>query len=135
MKRSFIFLLVVILTAGVVYGISYKLGFLNSPLKKDVTNIHMVSLIGNKADPDIVLAKVGDYVQFNSKDGKEHNLAQGSGNAVDESHAHNQTGPDSGKFKRDEAYKVQFKKVGIYAFHDHYNPDLYIRVIVDDKKK
>lgn len=134
MKRIIIFLVVLVLTVGIVFGISYKTGFLNSPVNKSVPSIHMVSLMGNKADPDIVLAKVGDYVQFNSKDGKEHNLAQGNGNAVDKSHNHEEFGVESGNFKKDEAYKVQFKKVGIFAFHDHYNPDVYIRVIVDDKR-
>lgn len=97
-------------------------------------NIHMVSLLKDKADPEIVLVKTGDYVQFNAVDGKEHNLSQGSGNAVDENHAHNETGLESGVFKSDEAYRIQFKKIGIYSFHDHNNPDMYIRVIVDDKK-
>lgn len=98
------------------------------------SNIHMVALLKDKADPEIVLAKVGDYVQFNAGDGKEHNLSQGSGNAVDENHAHAEAGIESGRFGKDEAYKIQFKKVGIYSFHDHNNPDTYIRVIVDDKK-
>ena len=134
MKRIVIFLSVFILTIGTAFGISYKVGFFTSPPKKLAANIHMVSLVGKKADPEIVLARVGDYVQFNSRDGKNHDLEQGSGNAIDESHDHKEFALGSGNFTKDEAYKVQFKKVGIYAFHDHYNPDIYIRVIVDDKK-
>jgi len=133
MKRAVIFFVVLILTVGIVFGISYKIGFFNSPALGSPKNIHMVSLMGNKAVPDIVLAKVGDFVQFNSKDGKDHNLAQGNGNAVDKTHEHKEYGIESGNFKKDEAYKIQFKKVGIYAFHDHYNPDIYMRVIVDNK--
>ena len=95
-------------------------------------NIHMVDLLSNRAEPDIVSAKTGDFVQFNSMDGKEHNLSQGSGNAVDENHSHDKTGMESGVFKSDEAYKIQFKKSGIYSFHDHFNPDVYIRLVVKD---
>jgi plastocyanin len=101
---------------------------------KDAANVHMVSLLKNRADPEIVIVRVGDYVQFNARDGREHNLSQGSGNAVEDNHAHKETGLESGVFKSDEAYKIQFKKVGIYSFHDHNNPDTYIRVIVDDRK-
>lgn len=101
--------------------------------KVNASNIHMVSLLENKVYPEIIIAKVGDYVQFNAMDGKEHNLSQGSGNAVSKRHAHAEAGLESGKFKGDEAYKIQFKKVGIYSFHDHFNPDAYIRVIVDDR--
>lgn len=122
------------ITAGIaLYSVS-QLSSSTPPVKTDSNKTHMVSLLKAKADPDIVLAKVGDYVQFNAKDGKEHNLSQGSGNATSDNHAHNEVGLESGVFKSDEAYKIQFKKVGIYSFHDHNNPDTYIRVIVDDKK-
>ncbi|HUQ84765.1 MAG TPA: hypothetical protein VM077_00430 [Candidatus Limnocylindrales bacterium] len=132
MKRIALFLLVTLASAGIAYFSLSKLGFSTSQKKIAATNIHMVSLMKDMADPDIVLAKVGDYVQFNAKDGKEHNLSQGSGNAVDKNHAHEEEGLESGVFKGDEAYKIQFKKVGIYSFHDHFNPDTYIRVIVKD---
>ncbi len=120
---------IITLYSGSTFGASIP------PEKVTSSNNHMVALLKDKADPEIVLAKVGDYVQFNAKDGKEHNLSQGSGNAVDENHAHAEKGLESGVFKGDEAYKIQFKKVGIYAFHDHFNPNTYIRVIVDDKNE
>lgn len=129
-----------LITAAIVFYAVSRSGVF-APSQATITNktksantVHMVSLLKNKADPEIVLAKTGDYVQFNAKDGKEHNLSQGSGNAATDDHAHNEVGLESGVFKSDEAYKIQFKKVGIYSFHDHNNPDTYIRVIVDHKK-
>lgn len=133
MKRIIIFFIVGILTAALASAVFYRSGMLDSVQKSPQSNTHQVSLLENKAEPDIVLVKKGEYVQFNARDGKEHNLAQGSGNATDNSHNHKAAGVGSGVFKKDEAYKVQFNKVGIYAFHDHYNPDTYIRVIVKDK--
>jgi plastocyanin len=138
MKKNKIFTValfasVALATTVITLYFGNTLGVSSFPEKVASENIHLVSLLQDKADPEIVLANVGDYVQFNAIDGKEHNLSQGSGNAVDENHAHNETGLESGVFKSDEAYKIQFKKVGIYSFHDHFNPDTYIRVIVDDK--
>jgi plastocyanin len=96
-------------------------------------NIHMVSLLQDGAEPDIIIAKPGDYVQFNARDGTEHNLSQGSGNASSNDHLHDGAGIGSGVFQSDEAYKVQFKKQGIYSFHDHLNPDIYVRVVVKNQ--
>jgi plastocyanin len=134
MKRIILFLAVTLVTVGTVFHIISKISASAPSKAADENNIHMVSLLNSKADPEIVLAKIGDYVQFNAMDGKKHNLSQGSGNAVDENHAHNATGLKSGVFNSDEAYKIQFKKIGIYSFHDHNNPDIYIRVIVDGRK-
>lgn len=96
-------------------------------------NIHMVSLLQDGAQPDIVIIKTGDYVQFNARDGKQHNLSQGSGNASSDDHLHDGAGIESGVFQSDEAYKAQFKKSGIYSFHDHLNPDIYVRVVVNNR--
>lgn len=134
MKKFRLFLFIAILTAGVVF-LSAKLLERDAVKKVNISKntTHVVSLLSNKADPDIVLAQVGDYVQFNARDGREHVLEQGSGNAVDKNHAH-EKGISSGVFSSAEAYKVQFRKVGIYSFHDHKNADIYIRVIVNAKK-
>lgn len=130
----FLFVFVALATIVATFYSGNTFGVSSPSEKVTPSNTHIVSLLKDKADPEIVLANVGDYVQFNAKDGKEHNLSQGSGNAVSENHAHNEIGLESGVFKADEGYKIQFKKVGIYSFHDHNNPDMYIRVIVDDKK-
>ncbi len=88
-----------------------------------------VYLKGNHAEPDAITVAVGDYVQVNSADGQTHDIASGSG---DENHtgAHVHTdGAESGSFKADEAWKVQFKTAGTFDFHDHYHPEIHFTVI------
>lgn len=85
-----------------------------------------VELTSNGASPDTLAVIAGGYVQFSSADGKTHSLSLGKGG---EEHGH--TGPfSSGDFDADEAWKVQFKEPGTYHFHDHYNPELNILVVV-----
>ncbi len=85
-----------------------------------------VSLYSDKASPNTLAVAVGGYVQFNSKDGKTHDLSLGAGG---EEHQH--VGKfQSGEFKGDEGWRVQFKDEGTFTFHDHYNPKVNIVVIV-----
>lgn len=87
-------------------------------------------------NPDTLTVKVGEYVQFNSADGQQHNLGLGEGEASKstdhQAHAaqHEHIGDfSSGDFNADEAWRVQFKEAGTYKFHDHYNPKLYILIV------
>lgn len=97
-----------------------------------------VALREDGMDPDNLAVKIGEYVQFNSADGKSHNISMGKGadGAEDDGHeshdaAHEHVGDySSGDFKADEAWRVQFKKAGTYRLHDHYNPKLEILVVV-----
>jgi plastocyanin len=75
---------------------------------------------------------IGDYAQFNSNDGEKHDIAQGQGDGFGASHEHDKSGQESGTFSADEGYKVQFKKVGIYEFHDHFHPATHVTVIAYD---
>lgn len=134
MQKRILFLAVLILTTVFTFILGNMIFSTELDAKNHEEKTHMVSLLEDRADPDIVIVNTGDQVQFNSRDGKEHNLTQGSGNAADEIHSHDAEGIESGIFKSDEAYKVQFKKRGIYSFHDHFNPDIYIRVIVKNKQ-
>lgn len=85
-----------------------------------------VDLTATGANPDTLAVVAGGYVQFNSADGKTHSLSLGKGG---EEHSH--SGPfSSGDFDADEAWKVQFKEPGSYHFHDHYNPELNVLVVV-----
>ncbi len=90
-----------------------------------------VDLLPDRAEPNTVLIPVGGVVQFNSKDGKTHNIAEGQGDDYDRNHGHTDpgTGVESGAFGADEGYKVTFKQAGTYFFHDHLNPALAISVI------
>lgn len=101
-----------------------------------------VALTPEGMKPDELAVKVGEFVQFNSADGKRHNisLGEGAGGAEDSGHAahkgkHEHTsGYASGDFEADEAWRVQFREPGTYYLHDHYNPKLNILVIVYEEK-
>lgn len=94
--------------------------------------IHHVALTSKGASPADLLIKVGEYVEFDSKDGAIHDIASGAGNGDGENHAHDAAGLESGDFKADEGYKVQFKKIGSYFFHDHLHPTSTISIAVYD---
>ena len=109
-------------------------------------NPHLVSLTKDQTEPVDLLINVGDYVQFNSKDGSEHQIIQGKPTADHghdeyadavhgEEHGATDSPLDSGIFKADEGYLLQLKTVGKYEFHDNFNHDYAISVIVYDKSK
>ncbi len=107
-------------------------------------NPHQVALTKDQEKPIDLLIDVGDYVQFNSKDGGEHQIIQGkptvehghdalSDATHGEEHGTSASPLDSGIIKADEGYIVQFKNVGKYEFHDNYNHHYAVTVIVYDK--
>ena len=109
-------------------------------------NPHTVSLTKDETEPVDLLINVGDYVQFNSKDGGEHQIIQGKPTADHghdeyadavhgEEHGKTDSPLDSGVFKADEGYLIQFKDIGKFEFHDNFNHDYAITVIVYDKDK
>jgi plastocyanin len=99
-----------------------------------------VALTQDGMHPDELAVKVGDTVQFNSADGRVHNLAAGDG-----AHGHEQAdsasdhqhigGYLSGEFGADEAWRVRFDKSGTYLLHDHYDPNLKILIVVYEDRK
>jgi plastocyanin len=128
--KKIIIILVIVFVISVVTGSFIGLQSSKPALVKRADTTY-VSLVENKAVPDAVIVKKGEYVQFNSNDGNSHNLTLGKGDSHNNSHDH--VGLiESGVFKADEAYRLQFKKVGTYTFHDHTNPKIYITVIVYD---
>jgi plastocyanin len=97
--------------------------------------VHEVALADGQATPSVIIIKVGESVQFNAKDDRQHDIGQGRGN--DEAHrdlglqAHeHEKGIQSGPFGPDEGYRVLFSEAGIFDFHDHLNPTISITVIV-----
>ena len=129
MKRIIIFMLITLLTSVGVYSLVQKTGY----AKQHSSDVSQVSLLKNNAQPDIITIHPGQYVQFNVKDGRQHVIAQGAGDAYGEHHEHEEGGLESGKFGPTEAFKVQLKRVGIYDFHDHLHPGIHIAVIVNNK--
>lgn len=87
-----------------------------------------VSLYGDKASPDTITVKLHSYVQFNSADSKSHDLSLGGGDSG--KHSHNAGSFESGVFKADEAWKVQFNEEGTYSFTDSLNPKVQVLVVV-----
>lgn len=103
-----------------------------------------VALTPQGMEPNELAVKTGDYVQFNSADGKKHNisLGEGAGGTEDPDHSphagkhEHRASLSSGDFAADEAWRIQFKEPGTFELHDHYNPDLNILIIVyEDSKK
>ena len=119
----------IILLAVAVAVISFAVVFALTPRAKnkpvasgiDVT----INLQADKAVPDQAIVKVGQTVQFNSKDGKSHSLTLG------EAHDHEGTAGtyNSGEFKADEAWKVTFKEAGTFRFYDEKNPNITIIIV------
>lgn len=109
------------------FGIAYNLSNKNTAIAAAAECAGTcVYLREGKADPATVAVPAGSFVQFNSADGTTHNMSQGKGGAA---HEHNGSF-SSGPFKADEAWRVQFKKEGTYHFHDHYNPNINVMVVV-----
>lgn len=92
--------------------------------------VYTVSLFIDHAQPQELMLKVGEFVQFNSKDGKYHNISSGKGNDYGKDHDHVGEAFVSGVFGPDEGYLLQFKKAGIFYFHDDLNPKLFVTVVV-----
>lgn len=110
---------------GAVYGFSSAYMDTKSASQDDCKDT-CVALRKDGANPNSIAVALDSYVQFNSADGKSHNLSIGKGG--DE---HEHTGKYySGEFQADEAWRVQFKEEGTYTFHDHLNPKINIVVIV-----
>ena len=90
-----------------------------------------VNLLKDRASPDTLAVTVGSYVTFNSADGNSHQLYLGEEKAGSAHTAHPDAGSyDSGEFKSDESWRVQFKQEGTYIFSDKFNPKTNIIVVV-----
>lgn len=96
---------------------------------------HQVALLANNKDPVDIIIKKGEYIQFNSKDGKDHQLIQGAHSKEHGPTGHTPSPLDSGIIKGDEGYLLQFKETGKYDFHDNYNHNSTISVLVYDPTK
>ena len=125
--KIFLSIFIIFIFIGLIGGLYVKT---QSDIKIPLSKVHNVSLLSNKAVPDFITIKPGEYVQFNSKDGKTHVIAQGHGSAFGDQHEHIVGGLESPQIKANEGYKILFKKVGTYDFHDHENPNIFITVLV-----
>lgn len=92
--------------------------------------VNHVFLLQAGALPDAMAVKLGEFVQFDEKDGKFHSIAQGGGDEFNQTHSHEEFGLESGKFGPGEAYRISFSRTGTFHFHDHYNSKIFVTVIV-----
>ncbi len=97
--------------------------------------INRVFLTFQGAVPDAIVVKLGELLEFDARDGKLHDIARGGGDEFNQSHSHEEFGIESGKFGPDEGYRVSFRAPGVYHFHDHYNPRIFVAVVVYEEKK
>ena len=97
----------------------------------------VIVLKDGKATPSAITAKVGQSVEFATKDFQQHDIGQGSGDedistgAAVPGHTHNHVagGIESGVFGRGQSYRLVLSKAGTYAFHDHLHPSIDITII------
>ncbi len=133
-----------------MFGVVVSFALLRTPAKsvsatdsEEGVMVHNISLLSDRAVPEELVIVLGEYIQFNTKDDKIHNIAQGQGSEevhsstsrTVTSHDHDEAFVDSGPFGKGEAYKVRINKTGAYFFHDHLNPSIYITVLVYEPKK
>lgn len=98
----------------------------------------IVALQKNAADPSVLSVPVASYIQFNSCDGRPHDIGEGQGDdtyhqaAHKDEHDHAKGGLESGVFAANQGYRLTFKQAGVYHFHDHLNPKITITVVAYD---
>ncbi len=93
-----------------------------------------VALTTEGMRPDELAVEAGSFVQFNSADGKKHNLSVGEGGGGHDGKHEHRGKLASGDIAPDEGWRVRFNEAGTYELHDHYNPKLNILVIVYDSE-
>ena len=124
-----VFIVVILFISAVVIGASLVL-YKKTPIVTATVDkhLHQISLNATGATPDLVSVKLGEEVQFNSKDGKSHNIVPGDGSG----HIHDLSTPlgkESGVFGPSEAYRVAFRQAGTFKFHDALNSAISVTVI------
>ncbi|MEO7617359.1 MAG: plastocyanin/azurin family copper-binding protein [Candidatus Saccharibacteria bacterium] len=127
----------IILFASVL-AVSASLGFLiihlTAPkVRNDGT--HNVELRSNGAIPTAIAIVKGSYVEFDTKDGRSHNIYEGGGHAHSDNSSSSSAGPESGVFGPGSGYRVTFSQTGTYEFHDHLHDNIAVTVIVYESKK
>lgn len=140
MKDSKYKIIAGILVAIVIVG--GALYYYDTPptFQTSITNavtVHQISLYEDRADPNELIIKLGDKVQFNSTDGQNHNISRGKGNDYGHVHEHApgaSSTTESGSFGVGEGYLVSFTQIGTYYFHDHFDPDAFITILVYEER-
>lgn len=86
--------------------------------------LYTVLLDKNKKEPISMTIRAGEYIQFNSEDGGQHQIMPtGEGE-------HGQDALSSPVFGGAEGYRIQFKDIGQFELKDNFEPDQMITVQV-----
>jgi plastocyanin len=97
---------------------------------------HVVELSAGKANPNTLIIKTGELVQFVAKDGQSHKIGQGDPDPALHDEAskaqHDKSLNDIQSEIFNDNFRTEFKKAGTYHFHDHLHPEIVIQVIVFD---
>lgn len=164
-KQPLFLAIIIVLALSVGFGVSFVLsqkaeapepsktskeapsGSNNQPRLADKNGkpVYEIQLKKSNKEPIDLVIKIGDYVQFNSKDGGEHQIIQGlatnteHGDTSPSGNDHAEAGDsrpakekalDSGVLKGDEGFLLQFNTQGKYEFHDNYDHDYTISILV-----
>lgn len=84
-----------------------------------------ISLDSTSAEPQTITVKTGSYVQFNTADGKKHNLFLAHSGVQHHDHSRY----ESGDFGSGEAWKVQIREDGSYSFADKYHQSVKVSIV------
>lgn len=152
MKRIGLQLILLGITIGAVTGVAFSNydKARSNQLSPTKNATHMVMLEKDGAKPDIVTINIGDTVQFNSRDGRSHQIVEEPGKEhasnnyplatlgewlIPKASAHGEERHKSGGLKSavfgpDEAFQIRFDERGIKTFGDHLNSGFSIVVVV-----
>lgn len=131
-KRPLLILILCIILS--IAFIIYKKSYLQREIfvieqNGDKELINHLELQPDRIVPDAISIHVGEYIQFDSIDATEHQIGLGGGDEYGQLHEHVAPEFESEVFGAKEAYRVKVKKQGVYDFHDHKNPNLFVTVI------
>lgn len=129
-KQIGIFASVLVVSAGIGF---FAIQFTQPKVRNDGT--HQVELRSNGAVPTAIAVVKGSFVEFDTKDGRSHNIYEGSGHAHSDNSSASSGGPESGIFGPGSGYRVTFSQLGTYEFRDHLHDNIAVTVIVYEPKK
>jgi plastocyanin len=129
-KQIILFVSVLLVSVGLGFLIIH----LSAPKVRN-DGSHTVELRSNGAVPTAIAIVKGSYVEFDTKDGRSHNIYEGGGHSHSDNSAASSAGPESGVFGPGSGYRVTFSQIGTYQFRDHLHDNIAVTVIVYETKK
>lgn len=126
MKKKTLLFVIPLFAIAVVFGSALRIGR-QSQSQSQSQSLYRIALLPDRAEPNILIVTVGEFVDFASRDNRSHNLIIEKNAHEDGNHDHRQQ--ESGAFGADEAYRVEFNQPGTWKFSDKSNPNVAATVI------